>query len=479
MIRMNIADPIAFAYLASEWTIRVLMLAIVTSRRSPEEARTWLLFALFLPIPTLFVYFIVGRPKAPRWRRRRFTEAQALLAHANRQIEHSHHCSGPEVSPNLVAAARFVESLSQFPVLGGNAIQFLADYGEAISRLVLDIDQATDHVHLATYTFADDATGDRVMLALLRAAKRGIDCRVLIDAVGSFASASAIEARLAAGGIEIVQALPVSIFRLRGVRADIRNHRKIAVIDGQTGYIGSQNMIDEIAASGLVNKELVLRVEGPIVLELQAVFATDWFLETGRALDRIDFFPHEQGKGDSTAQVLASGPEYPLAGAGPLIVALVHGAQQSVTLTTPYFIPDDALTQALKIAALRGVEVNLILSRASDSWLVGLAQRSYYSEFLKAGVVIHLYRKGLLHAKHISVDDEIVLIGSLNLDMRSFHLNAEASLACYDPQIAAELSAEQRRNLSASDPLCLPTWETRPYLAKLAQNTARLFSPLL
>lgn len=263
------------------------------------------------------------------------------------------------------------------------------------------------------------------------------------------------------------------------MRADIRNHRKIAVIDGQIGYVGSQNIVDQATPSGPINKELVVRVSGPAVLELQAVFAADWFIETGGVLARIQFFPHKHSDGGSAAQILASGPEYLLAGAGPLIVALVHGARRRVVLTTPYLIPDEPLMVALQTAAQRGVEVELILSRVSDSWLVALAQRSYYHELLAAGVVIHLYRDGLLHAKHASVDDEIVLIGSLNLDMRSFNLNAEASLVCYDPAVAAELGIEQRRTIAVSDPLRLHEWNNRGFPAMLAQNVARLFSPLL
>ncbi len=476
---MNLTDPIPLAYLTLEWTIRLVMLVTVTSRRSPEEARTWLLFALFLPIPTFIFYLIAGQPKAPRWRRRRFVEGQILLARAARQIAHSRHCLRPAVSSHLESATRFVESLSRFPVLGGNAIHFLPDYEGVIDRLVEDIEQASDHVHLTTYIFADDASGDRIMSALLHAAKRGIDCRVLIDAMGSFSWASSVTRRLRSGGVAVARAFPVAFPGLGKVRADIRNHRKIVVIDGQVGYIGSQNVIDKKASSGLINKELVLRVEGPIVLELQAVFTADWFLERGEVLDRSQFFPHGRAKGKYAAQLLASGPEYPLAGAGPLVVALVHGARRSVTLTTPYFIPDESLLQALKTAAMRGVEVRIILSHASDSWLVGLAQRSYYGEFLSAGVAIYLYREGLLHAKHISIDDEIVLIGSLNLDMRSFYLNAEASLVCYDREIAVDLRMEQQRNLAVSDTLSLEAWRRRSFLATLAQNIARLFGPLL
>ena len=454
---MNLTDPIPLAYLTLEWTIRLVMLVTVTSRRSPEEARTWLLFALFLPIPTFIFYLIAGQPKAPRWRRRRFVEGQILLARAARQIAHSRHCLRPAVSSHLESATRFVESLSRFPVLGGNAIHFLPDYEGVIDRLVEDIEQASDHVHLTTYIFADDASGDRIMSALLHAAKRGIDCRVLIDAMGSFSWASSVTRRLRSGGVAVARAFPVAFPGLGKVRADIRNHRKIVVIDGQVGYIGSQNVIDKKASSGLINKELVLRVEGPIVLELQAVFTADWFLERGEVLDRSQFFPHGRAKGKYAAQLLASGPEYPLAGAGPLVVALVHGARRSVTLTTPYFIPDESLLQALKTAA----------------------QRSYYGEFLSAGVAIYLYREGLLHAKHISIDDEIVLIGSLNLDMRSFYLNAEASLVCYDRQVAVDLRMEQQRNLAVSDTLSLVAWRRRSFLATLAQNIARLFGPLL
>lgn len=476
---MNIADPIALAYLVLEWTIRVVMLVVVTSRRSPEEARTWLLFVFFLPVPTLVFYLLAGRSKSPRWRRKRFRKARTLLEGAARQIEHSHHCSRPEVSANLAPATRLIEGLSHFPVLGGNVICLLPSYQSTINHLVQDIARAKNHVHLATYIFANDDTGDRVLAALLAAAKRGVECRVLIDAVGSYASASGVISKLRAGGIRAERALPVSILRPHSMRGDIRNHRKIAVIDGRTGYIGSQNIIDEASSTGLINKELVVRIVGPAVLELQAIFAADWFLETGSAIAHIHFFPHEHSEGGSAVQLLASGPEYRLASAGLLIVALVHGAQRKVVLTTPYFVPDDALRLALQAAALRGVDVELVLSRISDSWLVALAQRSYYHELLAAGVVIHLYRDGLLHAKHVSVDDEIVIIGSLNLDMRSFNLNAEASLVCYDPAVAVELRAEQQKNIAASDPLDSNIWNDRRLTAKLAQNIARLFSPLL
>jgi cardiolipin synthase len=472
-------EPLALAYIAVEWTIRIAMLVVVPFRRSPAAARGWLLIVFFLPVPALALYLTIGRPTYPRWRRRRFTQARELLTKATQEIAHSVHCSRPTVPGNLAPAALLIQHLGQFPLLGGNRIRLLADYDEVIERLVIDIDRATHHVHLLTYIFADDAVGRRVIAGLLRAAGRGVTCRVIIDAVGSRRWATRVIDSLEAGGVSVARALPVSLFRRHSARADLRNHRKIVVIDGFIGYIGSQNIVAADFAPGVVNQELVAWVGGPVILELQAVFATDWFLETGQALDDPALFQHEHTESGIVAQVLPSGPDYPIAGAGRLVVALVHGAQKRVVLTTPYFIPDEALLQALQTAVLRGVEVHLILSRVADNWLVSLAQRSYYEELLTAGVSIHLFREGLLHAKHHTIDNDIAVIGSTNIDIRSFLLNAEVSLILYDTDATAVLQAEQKRNLATSDQLTAAEWARRSPAMRFVENVARLVSPLL
>jgi cardiolipin synthase len=472
-------DPLALGYLAVEWTIRIAMLVIVPFRRSPDAARGWLLIVFILPVPALVLYLMIGRPTYPRWRRRRFDEARRLLANATHEIEQSQPCCQPALPENLASAALLIEHLGQFPTLGGNSIELLADYEGMIDRVVADIDQSSDHVHILTYIFADDRTGGRVIDALLRAAARGVACRVLVDAFGSRPWAWRLRQHLTDGGVEVERALPVSFFQRRSARTDLRNHRKIAVIDGLLGYIGSQNLIAADFVPNVVNRELVVRANGPVVIELQAVFAFDWFLETGRVLDAPTFFRHGRRHGGVIAQLLPSGPDYPVAGVGRLVVALVHGARQRVVITTPYFIPDEALLQALQTAVLRGVEVLLIVSRLIDNPLVGLAQRSYYDELLRAGVAIHLFRDGLMHAKHLSIDDEISVIGSSNMDIRSFLLNAEASLVIYDQPVTRRLQAEQQRILAASDRLVLSEWARRHILRKLIENIARLVSPLL
>ena len=475
----DIIDSLAVGYVLVEWTIRVIMLIVVPLRRSPGAARGWLFVTFFIPIPALIVYLLIGRPTYPRWRRKRFEKARQLLANATDEISHSKFCSHPILPETYAPAAKLVQNLGQFPILGGNRIDLLSDYDRTVDQLVSDINGANHHVHLLSYIFANDRTGSKVIDALIRATERGVECRVLVDALGSRRWARTIRNRLTSEGVQVARALPVTFLRRRSARADLRNHRKIAIIDASIGYIGSQNIIDAEYAPGLFNRELVVHVAGPVVLEMQAVFAADWYLETGQVLDDAAFFPHRHGEGSMMAQLLPSGPDYPVAGAGRLIVALIHNARRRIVITTPYFIPDVALVEALETAVLRGVKVDIILSKASDSVLVGLAQRSYYDQMLRAGLSIYLFGDGLLHAKHIMIDDLISVIGSTNIDIRSFQLNAEASLIIYDEKIGLMLDAEQNKNINASVLLTAENWSKRSRPYKLLENIARLVSPLL
>ncbi len=469
----------AFLYMVTEWTIRLGALLLVPLRRSPDSARAWLLLMLFLPVPGLIVYLLIGRPTYPRRRRARLQEATRLLEGAALEVAHSRACRRPVLSATFRQSERLIEKIGTFPALGDNRVDLSADYGGVVDALVGDIDAARHHVHLLMYIFADDPTGNRVIEALARAAARGVRCRVLIDAAGSRPWARGVTRRLRGSGIRVARSLPIAPWRRGSARADLRNHRKIVVIDGATGYIGSQNIVDAEAAKGVVNEELVARLAGPAVIELQAVFAVDWFLETSEVLAGALYFPHRAGPGATTAQIVPSGPDYGEAELGPLTVALVHAARERVVITTPYFIPDAALLQALRTAVLRGIAVDLILPSVSDNRFVRLAQQSYYSELLESGVRLHLYKERFLHAKHLSIDDEIVLIGSSNVDVRSFVLNAEVTLVVYGRATALALRAHQERCLAASEHLRASQWASRPVAAKLAENIARLVGPLL
>jgi cardiolipin synthase len=469
----------AWTFFLSEWTIRLAMLVVIPLRRTPAAAKGWLLLIFFEPWLGLLLYLLIGRAKFPRWRRERLARLPQAMARVRDRLANHPNVFHPEVGPTLSQPVTLAENLGGMPILGGNAVELLVDYDGTITRLVADIDRAKNHVHLLFYIFADDRATAPVVEALGRAAARGVRCRVLADAIGSRVGLRTLRSRLSALGVAVHALLPIRLVPWRKARLDLRNHRKIAVIDGRIGYTGSQNLIARDFKEGIAYEDLMVRATGPVVLDLQYVFATDWFLETDEVLDGEAEFPCPEIAGTVPAQALASGPDFPTQNNQRLIVALVHGALERIVLTTPYFIPDEPLLQAMQTAAQRGVDVHLVVSAKGDQVLVSRAQESYYEDLLEAGVHVHLYAKNFLHAKHLSVDDAVAQIGTSNLDIRSFALNAEVMLMIYDSGVARRLAAEQARYFADSRLLSLAEWRRRPFRRKLAQNLARLLSPLM
>ena len=474
-------DPYLWAwiFLAGEWLVRLVMIVVVPLRRSPAAAKGWLLLIFFEPAVGLLLYLLIGRATLPRRRRAALARLPQALAGVFSRLANHPNVFHPEVGPALTQAVTLAENLGGLPIMGGNDMELLVDYDGVIARLAADIDGAAQHVHLLFYIFVMDSATAPIIAALKRAAGRGVQCRVLLDAIGSWSTARKLVAELRAAGVAAHEILPVRLLPWRMTRFDLRNHRKIAVIDGRIAYTGSQNLICAEFKEGVTYQELMVRVTGPVVLDLQYVFAADWYLETGAVLEGEAEFPNPAVAGAVAAQAVPSGPDFPTQNNQRLIVALIHGAQRQVVLTTPYFIPDEPLLQAMETAAAAGVEVHLMVSEKGDNWLVSRAQESYYEELLEAGVHIHLYRENFLHAKHLSVDDQVAMIGSSNLDIRSFALNAEVMLLIYDRDVVAQLAAEQARCYAACRLLTLADWQQRSFRRTLAQNLARLFSPLL
>lgn len=467
---------------ATDWVIRLVMFVIIPVRRPPAAARSWLLLILFLPWLGLCLFWLVGSHKLPRWRRDMLARLPEAFATVRKRLESHPNITRPKLAAELEQAVKLAENLGQLPILECNAVDLLGNYNDNIDKLVADIDAAKKHVHLLYYILTTDKTAHKVIDAVIRAAQRGVRCRVMVDSLGSRKWLSGLYALFAPAGVQFEESLPVGFWRLlrwRTARIDLRNHRKIAVIDGRIGYTGSQNIVDARYAEGVTYDELVVRVTGPAVLELQYVFATDWFVETEEVLDSPDIFPNPEHPGTAAAQVLPSGPGQPTENNQRLFVALIHGARERVVITTPYFIPDEPLLQAMQTAVLRGVEVHLIVSRRADQFLVALAQRSYYGQMMDYGIRIHLYQPRFLHAKHMSVDNQIALIGSSNMDIRSFQLNNEISLIFYGADVASRLHLEEDRYLRKCKPLDPTRWARRPKVVKVAEQIARLLDPLL
>ena len=465
-------------FFAAEWAVRLAMIVVVPFRRSPEAAKGWLLLILFEPTAGLILYALIGRPKLPQWRLQRHVEFEDLSRPIFERLAQHRNISHPDLGLELNQAVTLAENLGELPILGGNASEVLADYDLFVDRLIADIDAARDHVHLLFYIVADDATMARIVEALGHAVERGVVCRLLADSFGSRPDFDRMLPRLEAAGILAEETMRVGLLRRAG-RLDLRNHRKIAVIDGRIGYTGSQNLVDAAFKPGLTYEELNVRLVGPVALELQAVFAEDWYIETGEFLGDARYVPDPQVAGDIAVQALPSGPGYPRENNQRLVVSLIHAANRRIFIAMPYLIPDDALLQALQTAVLRGVEVTLVVPLQIDQYLVGLGQRSYYDELMEAGVRICRYGKRFLHGKCLTIDDTIAWIGSSNLDIRSFALNAEIVVLLYDARVCARLGEEQARYLREGEMLSLETWRERAPPIKLAENLARLLSPLL
>ncbi|MBN2580046.1 MAG: cardiolipin synthase [Pirellulales bacterium] len=467
-------------YYLSEWAVRVVMLFVIPRRRHPSAAMAWLLVIFFLPWPGLALYWLIGSNRLPRRRIMQHTRMLDRLRAASQRLEKYPNIGRPELGSRAMEAVKLAEHLGYMPILGGNDVELIAETETFIDRLTADIDAARSHVHLLFYIFVGDGTGQRVIDALTRAVHRGVKCRVLVDGVGSRQLLKRWGKKIRAEGIELHEALPVGIFRRRMARLDLRNHRKLAVIDGRIGYTGSQNIVDAgYGHKDLAWHDLMLRLRGPILLELQEMFVTDWHFETDEVLDDETIFPDPEPAGAIAVQTLPSGPNYPTENYQRMVVAAIHAAERRVTITTPYFVPDDPFLQALETAVLRGVEVELVMPRKLDQRLVAAASRSYWDDLLEMGVKLYLYDKGLLHAKTMCVDESIAFIGSSNFDIRSFALNFEINLLFYGREVAAQLRRQQDLYLRDSFQLTADRWAQRPTSKMLFQNIARLLSPLL
>jgi cardiolipin synthase len=425
----------AIVYLLA-WVIFITALYVAPRNRKPGEATAWLMLIFLLPFLGFIVYLILGSPKLSKHRRamqRTMSDTIAQAVAAIRQRNDLAALVNPPIAERYRPLVALNERLGGMPAFGGNQIDLLPDYQGAVDCIIQEIDSAQRFVHVEYFMFADDATGSRVIDALIRAQQRGVICRVLIDHLGDIQFIKPVIKRLWAGNVQVHEMLPVRIFDNEWSRMDLRNHRKNVVIDGRIGFTGSQNIIDRDyhkpanMKKGLYYIELVVRVSGPVVAQLEAVFRSDWYSETNVLLS-ANTAPETtittSAAGEVLCQVLPSGPGFDNDNNLSLFVALFHAAQDRITIANPYFVPDDALMLAITSAALRGVNVTLIVSEIGDQFMVYHAQRSFYEELMKAGVKIYRYGSPvLLHAKHLTIDDDIAVVGSSNMDLRSFQLD--------------------------------------------------------
>jgi cardiolipin synthase len=468
-------------YVTSEWALRIGALIYVPQRRPPSAARAWLLLIFFLPWAGVILYLLIGRAYMPRRRLRVQRQIFELIRRLAPRALSFDETAARTVSPELLPALRLADQLSEFPGVGGNHFELLPVYDAAIARIVAEVDAARRYVHMLFYIFENDDVGRAVAGALERAARRGVAVRVLMDAIGSRGGLKGLGPGLRAAGVEVIAVMPLRMWGPNAARFDLRNHRKIVVVDDACAYFGSQNIVSAHANRGMTNEEMLVRAEGPVVAHLHAVLLGDRYLETGDLppeSDNLSTIPPGSAA-HGLAQVVPSGPGYNEGTAEAVMTALMYGARTRVVLTSPYVIPSEPFLVAMCSTARRGITVDLIVDAESNKPMVQLAQQSYYDTMLRAGVRIHRHHGSFLHAKHMSVDQDVALIGSSNLDIRSFALNAEVSVLIYDRAVVAQLARIQHGYLQQCDHVTIEERRQLKLSRRVLENLARLTDSLL
>lgn len=468
--------------------IVVAALLIIPRRRKPTAAMAWLLLIVLLPFVGIALFLLIGNFTLPAKRRDEQARITALIAkQVAGRTEPAEAADWPKWFQRVVDQNL---ALTALPAVGGNTATLLGEYNASIDAMAAEIDSATSFVHVEFFIVAWDDTTRGFFAAMERAVARGVSVRLLADHVSSKRVAHSKEtfAELDRIGVRWAWMLPVMPFKGKYQRPDLRNHRKIVVVDGQVAFLGSQNLIDRTYDSpshvkrGLKWQELVTRVTGPVVAAVDAVFLSDWLIETGESLLATEHVPLDALQSDTSAdalvcQVVPSGPGYPTENNLRLFLSLIYGATDRVILTSPYFVPDEAMVYAITTACQRGLDVQLFVSEIGDQGLVYHAQRSYYDALLEAGVRIFLYPAPfILHSKHFSIDDDIAVIGSSNMDIRSFSLNMEVMMLVRGESFVAQMREVEQGYRDVGRELTLEQWRREPVKATFLDGLARLTS---
>ncbi len=474
----------AFASATALFVVNTVFVVFVLLRprvRQPSSL-AWILVIVAIPVGGIVLYLAVGEVRTGSRRKRRHRTIQRDIRAAVQKAWSA--TSRTAVVPwGTESIARLARLGDETQPRQGNRLALLATADSFVQSLVADIDAAERHVHLLFYIYLDDDVGRAVASALIRARMREVPCRLLVDNVGS---SDFLKSRLCRqlrdAGVQVVAALPTRITQIVSIRFDMRNHRKIGVVDGRVGYTGSHN----VASENFHPKprfgpwvDATLRIEGPAVRDLQALFIEDWYMDTTENLDHMIAYTPEEHPDGRIVQIVGTGVNSQNQALVRVIQSAIHMAREELIMTTPYFVPDEGTLAAITTAAIRGVRTIIVVPARNDSPLVALASRSFYDTLMDAGAEVHEYTSGLLHAKTITVDRDFALVSTANLDRRSFEINFEISTLIYDSDFASQLRLLQMRYLEDCVRVDAAKWAARRWPRRLAENVAGLVSALL
>jgi len=466
--------------------LAVIARILLRPHRDPASRIAWVVVVGVLPLLGMFAYLLLG---AVNIGRRRVARLRTVLG---RMPPFPCNPAGSAAAPAAAIPERYRHlfqlgrSISGFDPVGGNSARLMPNSNGMIDAMVADIDAAKDHVHVLFYIWLPDHNGLKVVEALKHAAARGVTCRAMADDLGSRAIIRSEHWQaMRAAGVRMAAGLPIGHLLLRPLhgRIDLRNHRKIVVIDDCSTYCGSQNCADPeflVKAKYAPWVDAVMRFEGPIAKQNQFLFASDWMTYVDEDLDDILCKPLPLPMpGGVPAQVIGTGPTVRYSAMPEMFEPLMFAARREVVVTTPYYEPDESLQNALCTTAYRGVDTTIVFSARNDSWIVGAASRSYYAELLAAGVKVFEYEGGLLHTKSLTLDGEVTLIGSANMDRRSFELNYENNILFHDSALTGVIRERQQDYIARSHPVTKEAVAAWPMSRRLWNNLIATLGPVL
>ncbi|WP_162046596.1 cardiolipin synthase [Vibrio taketomensis] len=477
---MTLASIVLYWILVAGVTLRVVL-----KRRAVSVSLAWLMVIYIIPIVGVACYFLFGELNLGRKRADRAKEMLSPFIEWFSQLRNCHAHSPENFGRHIYRIDELCNNRLGLPALSGNELSLQNSPESVMHSVIDDIEQAQHSIRMVFYIWHPGGMADEVANALIRAAKRGVKIKLLLDSAGSprFFRSPWVE-KMKQVGITVVQALEVSPWRIFLRRLDLRQHRKIIIIDEKIAYTGSMNMVDPafFKQDAGVGQwiDIMVRVTGPTVNVLSAIHSWDWEVETGeRSFPPVPECKVDEKLAEHPIQVVPSGPGMPEYLIYQVLTLAIHQANKSVRITTPYFVPSADLLETLKMTAQRGITVELIIPHKNDSLMVQWASRAFYSELMLAGVKIYEFYGGLLHTKSVVIDEQFCLVGTVNMDMRSLWLNFEVTLAIDDLDFTRQMHQLQDQYIAQSHTVCLETWRERSIFSRFLERTFYLFNPLL
>ncbi len=481
-------EPYLYSSLVTIYAVSLLVVfgVIMLENRQPVKTISWILIILLMPGLGIAFYVFFGQ----NYRKEKIIAKKGLKNH-DRLLHHAHSqidkiTSGlllkePHMQSNKALIQMLINSSTAI-VTQKNRVQVYNNGHHTFDAIIKSLESATSFIHTEYYIFENDIVGSAIVDILKRKAKEGVEVRMIVDDVGSWALKKGFFNDLRSSGVHIYSFLQVRFPRFTS-KVNYRNHRKILIVDGKVGYMGGINVADRYRDGNQnlygIWRDTHLKIEGDAIHSLHAIFMTDWYFVSQIELSDAKYFPNVRRSGEAMIQMVSSGPDTDWPAIMMGFFKAISSAKEYVYIETPYFMPTESMIMAIKCAALGGVDVRIIMPFRSDGYITVLSSRSYIKEMLEAGVKIYFYEKGFIHSKTTIIDDYLSTVGSANMDFRSFEQNWEVTAFMYDVNTAMTLKADFETDLLSSKQIILEEWVRRPLLSKTKESFARLLSPLL